>query len=136
MSLAPRWHPAAATAVPVLCREDAQYAATVFSRMAEERGASRVQARKIALAVAELANDIAHQVGRGHIEARFCGGRLELMAHDAATGRRSHDAVGSEFSLAMARRLLDGLEVYDVERGGLWARGWCVLSDAVPAPAA
>lgn len=136
MSLAPRWHPAAATAVPVLCHEDAQYAASVFSRMAEERGASRVQARKIALAVTELANDIAQQVGRGHIEGRFHGGRLELMVHDAATGRRSHDAFGSEFSLAMARRLLDGLEIYEVERGGLRARGWCVLPGGVPAPAA
>lgn len=136
MSLAPHWHPAAATAVPVLRREDAQHAASVFSRMAEERGASRVQARKIALAVTELANDIASQVGRGHIEGRFSGNRLELMAHDAASGRRSHDAFGSEFSLAMARRLLDGLEVYDVQEGGLRVRGWCVLHGDAPAPIA
>ncbi len=136
MSIAPRWHPAAATAVPVLRREDAQHAASVFSRMAEERGASRVQARKIALAVVELAHDITNQVGRGHIEGRFLAGRLELMAHDADAGRRGPDELGSEFALAMARRLLDGLEVYDVAHGGPRVRGWCVLHSDVPTPAA
>ena len=67
------------------------------------------------------------------------GGPVSIMIlseYDAASGRRSHDAFGSEFSLAMARRLLDGLEVYDVEDGGLRVRGWCVLHGDAPAPTA